>query len=125
MGNSKLLGRGWRVLRDKVQVFLKVSSPAQGRDGFEAGPAAIRMGMCDMWKCEEMQSPGARKRGDRLPDIVVVTDLRSRPAPGICWINNGLDLASANGQVVPLEPVRFGNRLGKYFMIANKASGRG
>jgi hypothetical protein len=90
----------------------------------------LRLGISNLWRCEViLGSPGVRDRGvQNVPDFMVVRDV-SMPDAGSTrhgfWANYAVDLDAVDGQVVPTREMdNFRGKVSRFFMIANRASGR-
>jgi hypothetical protein len=120
----------WYVMR--YLYFVKVEcAVAGGRfPGAAVQARPLRLGISNLWKREVLlDSPGVRDRGvHNVPDFMLVRDMSPPQSGSACrgfWENYAVDLVAVEGRVVPTrEIVNSHGKVARFFMIANRASGR-
>jgi hypothetical protein len=121
----------WHVMR--YLYFVKVECAVDGGKFPDVAVQArpLRLGLSNLWRCEViLGSPGVRDRGvQNVPDFMVVRDV-SIPHAGMqhtprFGANYAVDLDAVDGQVVPTREIdNSRGKVSRFFMIANRASGR-
>ena len=109
-----------------VMAEFKTANGFNIAEGMDVPAEPLRLGVVNLFKCDTVRTPGVRPPDPELgrpPEFLTVRSLiptgqnRETSAYEGLWV---VDLQTVNTQLVPTRPVN-GRR---YFMTANKASGR-